>query len=413
MAIEHNHSTEPHSSSGLDVGSVRRQFPALTRQINERPIIYLDSAATYLTPSPVIDSVTECLRRLPGTVGRGVYGLNTEATELYQAARETVADFINAEPDEIVFLRNATEAINTVANGLPTGATVLASVAEHHSNLLPWRRRHQLTQVHAETDGSLDLSHLENETKTQRPALIACSTITNAAGAINPVQEVMRIARAHDAEVLLDASQSAGHETIDVQQLGCDYLCFSSHKIGGPSGIGVLYAKRERLANLQPMLVGGGSVQEVDLQGHVPASPPECFEAGTPAFESAIGFAAACEFLDELGRDRIRCHEQALTEYSMAELAKIPSVSIVGPTDASKRGPIVAFHVDGVEAHGTARMLSARANICVRSGFHCAQPGHQSLGWRPTLRASLGVYNTRQEIDVLAECLRSIAENLS
>ena len=412
MAIDQQHSIQKSIPGELNLDWVRQQFPALHREINGRPVVYLDSAATYLTPSAVIDAVTECYRTYPGTVGRGVHWLNTEATQKYASARQTIADFINAEPDEVVFVRNATEAINLVANGLPPQSNVFASVGEHHSNLLPWRTRHLFTQVNSRPDGSIDLEHLEAESRRSRPALIACSTITNAVGAVNPIAQVSRIARAHDADVFLDASQSAGHEEIDVRRLDCDFLCFSSHKIGGPSGIGILYGKRQKLQDLRPTLIGGGAVGEVTEDGHTLADLPERFESGTPAFEPAIGFAAACTFVDSLGRDSIFAHERSLIQYMLEQLAAIHRVNVVGPGRASDRGSIVAFHVDGIEAHGAARMLCARNNVCLRSGFHCAQPAHQTHSWRPTIRASLGVYNSRADIDTLIRSLRAIVDNL-
>tara|TARA_R110002049_G_scaffold285698_2_gene466855 strand:+ start:78330 stop:79562 length:1233 start_codon:yes stop_codon:yes gene_type:complete len=404
-------STLPESPK-LDVESIRKSFPVLSRTIGGQPIVYLDSAATYLTPQVVIDSVTDSYRSLAGSVGRGVHLMVEESSERYAAARQTIADFIRAESDEVIFVRNATEAINLVAAGLPSDAIIVGSVGEHHSNLLPWRTRHQLTQVAIDDSGSVDLDSLELAVKDKQPSLIAISTIGNAIGAINDVNEIVKIARRYGADVLLDASQSAAHHCIDVGQLDCDYLCFSGHKLGGPSGIGVLYGKREKLERLAPLLVGGGAVEDVSETDFQFSEIPHRFESGTPAVEAAIGLAAVCDFLESIGLDAIQAHENKLTERLIEELSSVPRVNLVGPCDASRRGPIVTFHVDGLEAHGAARMLSSRRNICVRSGFHCAQPAHISNGWRPTLRASFGVYNTEQEVETLTESLRSITENL-
>ncbi len=395
----------------LEISKIRNQFPALQREVCGRPIIYLDSAATYLKPQAVIDRVVDCYRNYAGTVGRGAHVLAREASELFQEARETIAGFINADEDEIIFVRNATEAINLVAQSLDQQAAVVGSIGEHHSNLLPWLERGLWNPVRVESDGAICLEDYDQLVKSTRPSLCAVSSISNAFGTVQPLDHIISRAREYGCQVLVDANQSVAHERIDTRQLDCDYLCFSGHKLGGPTGIGVLYVKKELLANLKPRMLGGGAVDSVDENGYELAKIPYRFEAGTPSFESAIGLAAACEFFETQNLDSIKLHEQELTSQLVNRLDAIPRVAVVGPA-ATRRGSIVSFHVDGLEAHGAARMLSDRANICVRSGFHCAQQAHQSLGMKPTIRASFGMYNDPSEVDSLAETLEALVANL-
>lgn len=397
----------------MDLSEIRAQFPVLRRKFAGRPIVYFDSAATYLKPQRVIDAVSDCYIRTAGTIGRGVHVLAEEAYALYDESRETIAGFINADPDEIVFVRNATEALNLIASSLDPMAIVAGSLGEHHSNLLPWRDRHSFHNVSLDDNGQIDLNSFARLLSQSKPVLSTFSTIGNAFGTIQPVNKLIEMAHASGCDVMLDANQSIAHEQIDVRQLNCDYLCFSGHKLGGPTGIGVLYAKRDRLEKLKPALWGGGMVESVDETGFELADLPMRLEAGTPAFEAAIGLAAACDYLDEIGLGAIGEHERSLTTQLLDQLDSIPRVSVVGPTQSEQRGSIVSFHIDGLEAHGAARMLSNRANICVRSGFHCAQMAHESQGWRPTIRVSLAIYNTAQEIDTLAKTLRSITANLA
>ncbi|MCS7466751.1 cysteine desulfurase [Stieleria sp. ICT_E10.1] len=396
----------------IDHATIRDQFPALLREVAGRPVIYLDSAATYLKPYCVIDAVSDCYRNMAGTIGRGVHFLAEEASAKYEDARETIGSFINADADEIVFVRNATEAINLVASSLDSNTTVLGSVGEHHSNLLPWRDRLKFHGVSLTANGHLNDDEFERLLTEKRPVLTTFSTIANAYGTIHPVEALIETAHAAGSLVMLDANQSIAHQKIDVRSLNCDYLCFSGHKLGGPTGIGVLYAKGDLLRDLSPNLWGGGMVNSVSETGYELADTPMRLEAGTPAYEAAIGLAAACDYLEHLGLDAIGEHEHALTTELVNQLATIPRISVVGPKNAEGRGSIVAFHIDGLEAHSAARMLSNRANLCVRSGFHCAQLAHESQGWRPTVRASFGVYNTMADVQVLVETLRSITTNL-
>lgn len=389
---------------------IRAQFPALQRRFNDMPVAYLDSAATYLKPQSVIDAVGECYREMAGTIGRAVHNMAEEATEQYSLARETIAEFINADADEIVFVRSATEALNLVANSLPSEATVIGPVGEHHSNLLPWRETSNFHPVALQDSGRINLELFEELLSTKRPMLAAFSTVSNAFGTLHPEQQLTELAHEHNCHVLLDANQSIAHERLDVRELDCEYLCFSSHKLGGPTGVGVLFAKQDQLEQLKPQLLGGGMVESVGATNIDLAELPMRLEAGTPAFEGVIGLAAACEFLEEIGQDKIRKHEEKLSFALFDALAEIPKVNLIG--DRDDRTSIVSFRVEGIEAHSVARILTNRANLCLRSGFHCAELAHHSLGQRPTVRASFGMYNTMQEVELLAATLREVSSNL-
>ena len=343
--------------------------------------------------------------------------LAEEATEKFESARASIADFINAESSEIVFVRSATEAINIVASGLPQDVAVVSSMGEHHSNILPWRNRNSIHQVRLDAESSIDLDDFDTKfqsaSENTSRVLVAVSTVGNAFGTINPVSEIVSRCRNGNADILIDASQSIAHEMVDVRRLDCDYLCFSAHKLGGPTGIGVLYAKRDRLEKLKPMLLGGGVVDDVSPTDYTIANLPQRLEAGTPSFEAVIGFEAICDFLREQNLDEIKAHETTLIQSMIDKLNDIPQITIVGPKIASQRGSILSFFIDGLEAHAASRMLSNRFNVCVRSGFHRAQPAHDSLEIRPTIRASVALYNDQSDVDALSTGLQQIAANLT
>ncbi|HEX6987223.1 MAG TPA: cysteine desulfurase [Planctomycetaceae bacterium] len=399
--------------SPLDVTAVRDDFPILRRPVGGRPVAYLDSAATSLKPQPVIDAVVGFYERYTANVHRGAHRFGREASERFDAARETIASFINAETREVVFVRNATEAINLVARSLPADAAVLTTLAEHHSNALPWRCRGPCHNVRIDPDGRIDTAHLGELLARFRPRLVAVSYVTNAFGVVNPVDDVVREAHAAGALVLVDGSQAVPHRPVDVKSLGCDFLCFSGHKMCGPSGIGVLYGKRERLEELSFFHYGGDMVAEVHESEFVARGVPWRLEAGTPFIEGAIGLAAACEYLDALGLDRIERHERELVRYALHRLADVPGVTVHGPTSCRDRAGSVSFTVRGLEAHAVARILSDRDDIFVRSGYHCAQPLHEAFGLPPTVRASFYLYNDAEEIDRLAAALGRLRTHLS
>lgn len=397
----------PEFNSNLDVNAIRSCYPALGREVNGKPIVYLDSAATGLKPQVVIDAVRNCYENGLGNIGRGVHQLAEEAADAYANARRTIADFINADADEIFFTQNATDAINLVAASLPECSRVLSSVCEHHSNLLPWQARHIRSLVELQDDTLIDCAAWEKELANSKIRLCAISHVSNVSGAIQPVERLARMARHQGTLTLIDASQSVGHLPVDVQQIGCDFLCFSGHKIGGPTGIGVCFVRRAIADQLKPSKLGGGMVRNVSTSGFSLAGFPERFEAGTPAIEAAIGLASACMHLENIGILNIREHERQLTRLAYDRLSQIKRISIVGPSPTN-RAPIIAFHVQGLEAHGVARLLSARFGIMVRSGFHCAEPLHKAFEWRPTVRATFSHYNTTEEVGRLHDALSTI-----
>lgn len=393
----------------FDVARIREDFPILRRQIGSRPIVYLDSAATSLKPQPVIDAILGYYTQYTANIKRGVHPLADEATERYEEARHAVAGFINADSRDIVFVRNTTEAINLVAGGLAIDTPVLYGLGEHHSNLIPWQRRAGSEAVPVTSQGAVDCEYLQRRLARGDARLLAIAHVSNALGAVNPVEEIVAFAHRHGCRVLIDASQSIPHRPIDVVALGCDYLCFSGHKMCGPSGIGVLYATQECFQAMPPQVFGGGMVSEVHEDGFELGEIPWRFEAGTPFIEGVIGLGAACSYLSSIGLAQIHAHENVLLSRGLAGLAENARVRVHGPLDAAERGSSLSFTVNDMDPHGVARLLATRFNIFVRSGFHCAQPAHEALQIRPTVRASVYLYNDPAEIDQLVEALSSIS----
>ncbi len=397
----------------LPVEEIRGDFPLLGREVEGKRIVYLDSAATSLKPRAVIRAVTDFYEKHTANVNRGVHFLSLEASELFDEGRSAVARFLNASPREIVFTRNATEAINLVARGLAQEDRVLHTLLEHHSNFLPWRRREGAsTAVRLLHDGKLDLADFVSKLAAFRPRLVAVAHVSNAFGVVHPLEEIVRLSHQAGARVLVDGCQSVPHRPIDVKALDLDYLCFSGHKMCGPGGVGVLYGKLSHLEELAPFVFGGDMVKEVHESSFALRDVPHRFEAGTPAMEAVIGLGAACRYLERFGLASIAAHEGSLTAYALERLSRVPGLTLRGPLEPESRGSSVSFTLDGVEANGVARMLSHRFNICVRSGFHCAQPAHEALGSPPTVRASYYLYNTKAEIDLLADALDRISSQL-
>jgi len=386
---------------------IRAQFPILQRVTSSgKPLCYLDSAATALKPQPVIDAVSKVLGHYTSNVNRGVHFLGDEVTTIYEGARRKVARFINAEDHEIVLLRNATEALNLVARCWPIKGRLLIPYSEHHSNYLPWAG--EVTYLRPLQDGSLDMDLLTRELARGDVALVTVSQISNVSGVLTDVAEVTRLCHSHGAHVMVDAAQSAGHESIDVRAIDCDFLAFSGHKLGAPTGTGVLFAKAEHMLEFEWYLRGGSTVDEVHLDREVPKAPPWKFEAGTPLIESAAGLGKAIEFLTSVGMDKISAHQQNLTSYALDKLSSaLPEVVFLGPTDDTRRGP-VSMMFPGISPHTLARGLSDAYGICARSGFHCAQPLHQVLNKGATLRLSFYLYNTRSEIEYACEALNEL-----
>jgi cysteine desulfurase/selenocysteine lyase len=397
---------------------VRNEFPILHQLVHDRPLIYLDNAATSQKPQPVIDALRHYYEHDNANVHRGVHTLSMRATDAYEGAREKVARFINARSfQEIVFTRNASEAINVVAyswgmSQLQAGDEIILSVAEHHSNLVPWQLVAQRTGavlkfVTLDATESLDMDQFRSLIG-DRTKLVSLVHVSNTLGCMLPVAEVVAAARSVGAKVLLDACQSAPHLPLDVQALDCDWLVASGHKMCAPTGIGFLYGKLELLRSMPPFLGGGEMIAEVELERSTYADLPHKFEAGTPAIGEAIALGAAIDYLSAIGMQQIHNYEAELTRYLFDRLAAIPEVRIYGPrpqADGSGRAALAAFTVEGVHAHDLSSFLD-QEGIAIRSGHHCTQPLHKTLNLASTARASLSFYNTFDEIDCFAKALR-------
>jgi cysteine desulfurase/selenocysteine lyase len=404
-------------------------FPLLARQINGHPLVYLDSAATSQRPRAVLDAEREFVETRNAAVHRGAHTLAAEATDAYEAARATIARFVGAGADEVVFTKNATEGLNLVAHSvlaasldaaagrpaevpgadrlaLRPGDEVVVTEVEHHANLLPWQQlcRHTgatLRWFGATPDGRVDPTSLRLGPRTR---VVAFTQQSNVTGDRPPVGEIARAARAAGALVVLDACQSVPHEPVDLAALDVDLAVFSGHKMLGPTGIGVLYGRREVLAALPPFLTGGSMIETVALAGSTFAAPPQRFEAGVPMASQAVGLAAACDYLSSIGMAAVADHEQALTAATLAALAGIPGVRVVGPETTEARGGAVAFVLDGVHAHDVGEVLDS-VGVEVRVGHHCAHPLHRALGVPATVRASFHVYSTEEDVEALARAV--------
>ena len=386
---------------------LRDEYPALQRTIRGQPLIYFDSAATALKPRAVIHAITSFLSSSGASVHRAVHQLGVEASEAYEGARDIIASFLGADVDEVVYVRNTTEGINLVARSLKPSSSVLITGMEHHSNVLPWRKLHRPTVVPVLPDGTVDEQQILAEIRKGHD-LVAICQVSNVLGVLNPVERIVEAAHAAGSKVLVDGAQGAPHLEVDVHALGCDYYAMSGHKLGGPTGIGVLYAKREHLQEMQPLLWGGDMVSAVHIEGEQLQEPPLRFEAGTPAVEAAIGLGAACEFLEDVGRDRILEHDRALASHARKGLAALERVVIHGPADSARSAGTVAFTIDGIGSNMVAKVLSDRINACVRSGWLCAQPLHEALELEPTVRASFYLYNTEDEVDRMLSVLEDL-----
>ncbi len=397
---------------------VRDDFPILHQEVNGHPLVYFDNAATSQKPKQVLDVIRHYYERDNANVHRGVHALSARATDAYEGARDKIAAFINAASrDEIVFTRNASEAINLVAyawgmNTLQAGDEIILSVMEHHSNLVPWQFVAQRTGAVLKFVGLTETqelnmdelrSHLSEKTK-----LIAVNHVSNTLGCINPVKDIVTLANRYGARVLIDACQSTPHMSLDVQALGCDWLVASGHKMCGPTGAGFLYGKLALLQEMPPFLGGGEMIADVFLDHSTYAELPHKFEAGTPAISEAIALGAAVDYLNAIGMDKIADYEHELTAYLYQQINQVPHVTLYGPqpqTDGSGRAALATFTVEGVHAQDLSTLLD-QSGIAIRSGHHCTQPLHRILDVSSTARASLYFYNTREEIDVFIAALK-------
>jgi cysteine desulfurase / selenocysteine lyase len=396
----------------LDVEAIRADFPALARMVrNDRPLVYLDSGATSQKPLRVLDAEREFYERHNGAAHRGAHLLSEEGTEIYEGARATVAEFLGADPGEVVFTKNATEAINLVAYTLTSsirpGDEILISEMEHHANLVPWQQLAERTGATLRwfrvlPDGYLDL---DTSLLTERTKIVAVTGQSNVTGVMPPIAEIARLAHEAGAPVLADGAQLVPHHPVDVAALDVDFLAFSGHKMLGPLGLGVLYGKRDRLEALPPFLAGGDMIEVVRMESSTFQPPPARFEPGVPPAPEAAGLAAAIDYLSALGMDKVAAHEESLTAHALDALREIDGVRILGPDTTKDRGGAVAFEVEGVHPHDVGQVLD-ELGIAVRTGHHCAWPLHRALGVQASTRATFYVYNTHGEVDALAAGIR-------
>lgn len=401
----------------LDVARVRADFPILERQVRPGvPLVYLDSTATSQKPQVVIDAMDTFYCQSNANIHRGIHVLAEESTALYEAARQRIARFIGAStPRQVIFTRNATESINLVAYSwgranLKTGDMVILTEMEHHSNLVPWHilaaeRNLRLEFIPVGADGLLDLE-VYQQLLQQGPRLVAFTHMSNVLGTITPAAEIIRMAHQVGALALIDGAQSAPHFPVNVQELDADFLAFSAHKMCGPTGIGVLYGRKEVLEAMPPFLGGGDMIKRVHLRSFAPNELPYKFEAGTPAIAEAVGFGAAIEYLQGVGMESIAAHEHAIVAYAMDRLAEIPGLRMIGPV-AEHRGGVIAFTMQGVHPHDISQILDADG-IAIRAGHHCAMPLHEKYNLPATARASFYLYTSLQEVDKLAEALNKV-----
>jgi cysteine desulfurase/selenocysteine lyase len=402
----------------LDVQAVRENFPILTQTIRGKPFVFLDSAASAQKPDVVIDAMSDAMRTQYANVHRGLHWMSERTTDAYESTRDAVAGLINADDrSEIVFTRNSTEAINLVAHSygrgiLKPGQAVLISEMEHHANIVPWqmlRDSHGVElRVAPITDGGeLHMTALEAMLADGRVGLVAITHMSNVLGTYNPAERIAALAHSYGAKVLFDGSQSVVHRRIDVQALGADFYVFTGHKLYGPTGIGVLWARRELLEAMPPFMGGGDMIASVSFERSTWAEVPHKFEAGTPAIVEGIGLGAAINYVEAIGYDAIEAHEAELTGHALARLAAIDGVQVLG--QAQDRGGVISFTMQGAHAHDVATLLD-RQGIAVRAGQHCAEPLMRRMGVDSTARASFGIYTTRDEIDVFADTLIRIRE---
>lgn len=400
------------TKSGYNVWEVRKDFPILSREVHGKPLVYLDNGASAQKPQVVIDAITRAYGHEYANVHRGLHYLSNTATDNFEAAREKVRAFLNASSaEEIVFTRSSTEAINTVAYGLADeigeGDEIILSIMEHHSNIVPWhflreRKGAVIKWAPVNEDGVLEAQSVE-DLVTDRTKVIAITHMSNVTGTVVPVKTICAMARERGIKVLLDGSQAAVHIPVDVQDIGCDYYVFTGHKLYGPSGIGALYGTAEALDSLQPFNGGGEMIKDVFEDRVTYADPPHRFEAGTPPIVQAIGLGAAIDYVEGLGREAIAAHEQELKEYAQKRLTEINSLRIFG--NAKEKGAIFSFEIEGVHAHDISMVID-REGVAVRAGTHCAQPLLARYGVTSTCRASFGLYNTTEEVDVLVDALQ-------
>ncbi|MFP3721564.1 cysteine desulfurase [Niallia circulans] len=406
----------------MDSKHIRSYFPILNQEVNGHPLVYLDSAATSQKPVQVIETIENYYREYNSNVHRGVHTLGTRATDAYEGAREKVRKFISASSiEEIIFTRGTTTALNTVAQSyamenVKEGDEIVITPMEHHSNIIPWQQVAKKTgatlkYLPLQADGTIALADVEN-TITPATKIVSITYVSNVLGVINPIKEIAAIAHKNGAVLVVDAAQGAPHVKIDVQDLDCDFLGFSGHKMCGPTGIGVLYGKKHLLENMEPIEFGGEMIDFVGLYESTWKELPWKFEAGTPIIAGAIGLGAAIDFLEEIGLENITEHEHKLAAYAMEKLSSINGLTIYGPQNANNRAGVITFNIEDVHPHDVATVLDAEG-IAVRAGHHCAQPLMKWLNVSATARASFYLYNSEEDVDKLVEGIGKTKEYFS
>lgn len=401
----------------LDAARIRADFPILAREVRPGvPLVYLDSTASSQKPAQVIEAVANFYRRSNANIHRGIHTLAEEATAMYEGARQKAAKFISApSARQLIFTRNATEAINLVAfswgrANLNPGDVVILTEMEHHANLVPWQmlaaeKGLQLEFIPVTGDGLLEMDEYRRLLELE-PKLVSFAHMSNVLGTINPAVDIIELAHQAGAVTLVDAAQSVPHFGVNVQELGADFLVFSSHKMCGPTGIGVLYGRKDLLESMPPFLGGGDMIKRVQLRSFAPAEIPSKFEAGTPSIAEAVGLGAAVDYLSSIGMDRIAAHETEMTEYALERLEEIPGVKVFGPP-AAKKGGVMSFTLDGIHPHDISQILD-EYGIAIRAGHHCAMPLHEKFNLPATARASFYLYNIPEEVDRLVEALYKV-----
>jgi cysteine desulfurase/selenocysteine lyase len=404
--------TATRGATALDVAAIRRDFPILHQSVNGKPLVYLDNAASSQRPKSVIEAISRYYEHDHANVHRGVHTLSQRATDAYEGARETIRRFINArDTKEIVFVRGTTEAVNLVAQsflrpGFQPGDEILISALEHHANIVPWQLLQEqvgavLKVIPIDERGVVDFDEFE-KLIGPRTRLLALAHVSNALGTIVPVEKFIKVAKQHGVPVLLDGAQAIPHTAVDVQALGCDFYCFSSHKMLGPTGMGVLYGKRELLEKMPPWQGGGDMILSVSFEKTTFNQLPWKFEAGTPHIAGAIGLATAIDYLEKIGMDRIAAYEHELLEYATERLSQLPGLRIVGT--APDKAAVVSFTLEGIHPHDIGTILDTEG-VAIRTGHHCAMPVMEFFKIPATARASMSFYNTREEIDGLVTAL--------
>jgi len=395
--------------------ALKNDFPIFKKKINGKELIYLDNASTTQKPHSVIDSITDFYTNYNSNIHRAVYQLAEEATELYEHSREKIANFINVSPEEIVFTRNTTESINLIAHSwarpnLKKDDGIVITELEHHSNIVPWQILCQeigtrLEYVGIDENGFLDLEHMIELISSKKVKLVSLSHMSNVLGTIVPIERIIKVAHEHGIPVIVDGAQSVPHMPVNVKNMDCDFLVFSAHKMLGPTGVGVLYAKKEFLEKMRPFMGGGDMIKEV-FKFHTNYNEvPYKFEAGTPNIADVVGFGAAIDYLEKIGMENIRRHEISLTEYALESILSLKYITVYGPRDPKYRGGVISFNIADIHPHDLATIMNDHG-IAIRSGHHCAQVLMQRLDVPATSRASFYIYNTKEEIDKFVNAIK-------